>query len=99
MLKRVGERIHSCLTLTVVMNLSFCAAIPLKCTYSIVVQVLSGANYICNEVVLPHGGPKGYISYPVKCIFEICEDMVQLLLMLKVLFTQELIDAAHKLRS
>ena len=29
------------------------------------------------------------MQYPVKCFFEIYEDMVQILLMLKVLFTQE----------
>ena len=28
------------------------------------------------------------MPYPVKCFFEICEDMVQILLMLEVLFTQ-----------
>ena len=29
------------------------------------------------------------MPYPVKCLFKVCEDMVQILLMLKVLFTQD----------
>ena len=29
------------------------------------------------------------MPYPVKCFFEICEDMVQILLMLKVLSTKD----------
>ena len=39
--------------------------------------------------LIPHGGPQGCIPYPVKCFLEINEDMVQILLLLEVLFTQD----------
>ena len=75
MLKR--KRRHPCLTLTVVLNHS------LNCTYSIVVQVLNGANKICIDTVFPHGADK-VTCHTLSNTFEIYEDMVQILLMLKV---------------
>ena len=50
---------------------------------------LNGTNSIRTDIVLPHGGPKGCISYSVKGFFEIDEDMVQILLVLEVFFAQD----------
>ena len=65
------------------------AAIYLDCTCSLVVELLNGANKIRTNIVLPHGGPLGCKPYSVKGFSEINEDMVQILLMLAVLFTQD----------
>ena len=46
-------------------------------------------TYSCTDIVLPHGGPLGCVPYSVKGFFEINEDMVQILLVLQVLFTQD----------
>ena len=45
-------------------------------------------NLICIDIVLLHGGPLGCMPYPVNGFLEIYEDMVQILLMLKILFNQ-----------
>ena len=42
------------------------AAIHLDCTCSLVIELLNGANYICTDIVLPHGGPSGCMPYSVK---------------------------------
>ena len=47
--------------------------------------MLNGTNYICIYIVLPYGGPLGSL----KCFFEMYQGIVQILMMLKVLFTQD----------
>ena len=50
--------------------------------------MLSGANKICIDIVLPHGGPSVCMRPLSNAFFENCEDIVQCLLMLKILITQ-----------
>ena len=58
------------------------AAIHLDYTCSLVLELLNGANYICNDIVLPHGGPYDCMPFSIRGLFEINDGIVQVLSML-----------------
>ena len=57
MLKRVGDRRHLCLTPTVVLSHSPMLPFIWTALVAFVIELLNGANWICTNIVLPHGGP------------------------------------------
>ena len=89
MLKRVGDRRHPCLTPTIVLNHS--PMLPFVWT------ALVALSYSCTMVrtrfaLILHfrmGAHKAACHTLSKAFFEIDEDMVQILLVLEVLFTQD----------
>ena len=58
-----------------------CAAIEQNCTMSLVIQIFNGSYDA--DVVVP-SCPYGFVPYLVKCLLEVYEDIVEILLMLQV---------------
>ena len=87
MLKRVGENRHSCQTPTVVGNQS--SMLPLKRTApsGLVIEVFDDLDKVCADVVLLHGCPQSCMPNPVECLIEVFEDMVEVLLVVKIFLT------------
>ena len=86
MLKRVGDRRHPCLTPTVVLNHS--PMLPFIWTAHVALS-MSCSMVRTRFALILYFRMYGCMPYSVKGFFEINEDMVQLLLMLEVLFTQD----------
>ena len=52
-------------------------------------QIFNGSYAAGIDVVFPHSCPLGFVSYPVKSLLEVCEDMVEVLLMLQVFLAED----------
>ena len=65
-----------------------CAAIEANCTGGLVIEILNRVDKICIYIVQPHSWPKCCVSHPVECLFEINEDMIEVLLVLEVPLTK-----------
>ena len=88
MLKRVGESRHPCRTQTVVLNQS--PMLPLKRTALVaLLQVFDDLDKVYTDVVLLHGCPQSCMPNPVEGLLEVYEDMVEVLLVLKIFLTKD----------
>ena len=77
---RVGESRHPCRTCCSYEPFS-CAAIEQDCTLGLVIQIFNGSYDAGFAVVFLHTCPKGFVSYPVKGLLEVYEDVVDLLVL------------------
>ena len=87
MLKRVGESLQPCLTPTSSEPV-FCAAIEANCTGGLVIQIPNRIDKVCIDIVQSHSCPKCCVPHPVECLFEVNEDMIEVLLVLEVPLTK-----------
>ena len=88
MLKRVGESKQPCLTPTVVLNQSL-TAVVMYSAGGLVVETLCRSDQVGVDVIQPHGGPECCVPHPVERFFLIHEDMVQVLMVLQFVLTQD----------
>ena len=86
MLKRVGKSRHPCRIPTVFRNQS--PMLPLKRPSGLVIEVFDDLDKVCADVVLLHGCQQRCMPNPVDGLLEVYEDMVELLLVLEIFFTQ-----------
>ena len=89
MLKRVGESRH--------LSDSNCcskpdsyAAVEEDCTSGFLIEVFDDSEKVGADVVLLHGCPQSYIPNPVECLLEVYEDMLEVMLVLKIFLTEDL---------
>ena len=54
-----------------------------------VIEVFDDLDKVCADVVLLHGCPQNCTSNPVEGILEVCEDMVEVLLVLEIFLTAD----------
>ena len=87
MLKRVGKSRHPCRTPTVVRN-HLDAAVEEDGTSDFVIEVFDDLDKVCADVVLLHGCPQSCKPNPVESLLEVYEDMVEVLLVLEIFFTE-----------
>ena len=64
------------------------AAVEEDGTSGLVIEVFDDLDKVCADVVLLHGCPKSCIPNPVEGLPEVYEDMVEVLLVLEIFFTQ-----------
>ena len=88
MLKMVGESRHPCRTPTVVLNHP--PVLPLNRTalWTLLYR-FSMARMMLALMYFPHSCPYGFVPYPVKGLFEVYEDMVEILLMPQVFLADD----------
>ena len=89
MLKRVGESRHPCRTPTVVRNHVSYANDEENVTGGLVIEVFDDSNKVGADVVLLHGCPQSCMPNPVEGLFEVYEDMVEVLLVLETFLTED----------
>ena len=65
------------------------AAVEENCTSGLVIEVFDDSNKVGADVVLLRGCPQSCMPNPVKGLLEVYEDMVEILLVLKI-FSQRL---------
>ena len=63
------------------------AAVEEDCTSDFVIDVFDDSGKVGADVVLPHGCLQRCMSNPVEDIFEVYEDMVEVLLVLEIFLT------------
>lgn len=56
--------------------------IVVNCTGSLVVEVFYCHDQVGIDVIQPHGSPQSLVPDPVKCLLEVYEYVVEVLLML-----------------
>ena len=83
MLKRVSESRHPCQTLTV----SY-AAVEEDCTSGLVIGVFEHSDKVGADVLLP-GCPQSCMPNTVEGLLQGYEDMVDVLLVLKIFFSED----------
>ena len=90
MLKGVGDSRHPCRTPTVIRNhaVSY-AAVEEDCTSGLVIEVFDDSDKVGADVVLLNGCPQSCLPNPVEGLHEVSEDMVEVLLMLKIFITED----------
>ena len=72
------------------MEAVFCAAVEEDCTGDLVIEVFDDSDKICADVVLLYGCPKSCMPNPfLKCLLEIYEDMVEVLLVLEIFLAED----------
>ena len=79
MLKRVGESRHPVSH----------AAVEEDCTSDLVIEVFDGLDKVGADVVLFRGCPQSCMPNPVEGLLEVCEDMVEVLLVLKLFLPED----------
>ena len=65
------------------------AAVEEDDTSGLVIEVLDDLDKVCADVVLLHGCPQSCMPDPVKGFLEVYEDMVEVLLVLKIVLTED----------
>ena len=65
------------------------AAVEEDCTSNLVIEVFDDSDKVGADVVLLHGCPKSCMPNSVKGLLEVYEDMVEVLLVLKIFFTED----------
>ena len=65
------------------------AAVEEDCTSGLVIEVFDDSDKVGADVVLLHGCPQSCMPNPVKGLHEVYEDMVQVLLVLKIFLTKD----------
>ena len=88
MLKRVDESRHPCWTPTVVFESVSYAAVEDGGISGLVKEVFDDSGKIGADVVLLHGCPQSCMPNPVEGLLEVYEDMVEILLVLEIFFTE-----------
>ena len=63
-------------------------AVEEDCTGGLVTEVFDDSGKVGNDVVL-HGCPQSCIPNPVEGLLKVYEDMVEVLLVLKIFFTED----------
>ena len=89
MLKSVGESKHSCRTPNCCWEPVSYAAVEEDCTSGFVVEVFDDSDDVGADVVLLHGCPQSRMPNPVEGLFEVYEDMVDVLLVLVIFLTED----------
>ena len=65
------------------------AAVEEDGTSGLVIEVFDDLYQVCTDVVLLHGCPQSCMPNPVEGLLEVYEDMVQVLLVLKIFLTED----------
>ena len=65
------------------------AAVEEDCTGVLVIEVFDDSDNVCADVVLLHGCPQSCMLNPVEGLLEVYEDMVEVLLVLKIFLTED----------
>ena len=78
----MGESRHPCRTPTVVH-----AAVEEDSTNGLVIEVFDDSDKVGADVVLHHGCPQSCMPNPVEGLLDVYEDMVEVLLVLKIFLT------------
>ena len=65
------------------------AAVEEDGTSGLVIEVFDNLDKVGADVVLLHGCPQSCMPNPVKGLFEVYEDMVEVLLMLEIFLTED----------
>ena len=52
-------------------------------------EVFDDSDKVGTDVVLPHGCPQSCMPNPVEGLLEVCEDMVEVLLVLEIFLTED----------
>ena len=86
MLKRVGESRHTRRTPAVVRNLSLMLLLK-RTALVVVIEVFDDSDKVGADVVLHHGCPQSCMPNPVEGLLDVYEDMVEVLLVLKIFLT------------
>ena len=81
-LKRVGETRHPCRTPIFVQNQS--PILLLKRSSGLVIEVFDDSDKVGADVVLLHSCPQSCMPNPVEGFLEVYEEMVEVLLVLKI---------------
>ena len=58
-------------------------------TSGLVIEIFDVLEKVCADVVLLHGCPQSYMPNPVEGLLEVCEDMVEVLLVLEIFLTED----------
>ena len=87
MLKMVGESIALSYSDCSSERVS-CAAIEANVTGGLFIEILYRVNKVCIDIVQPPSCPKCCAPHPVKCLFEVNENMIEVLLVLEVPLTK-----------
>ena len=88
-LKRVGESTHPCWTLNRCSEPVSSAAVEKDCASGPVIEVFDDSDKVCADVVLLHGCPQSCMPNPVDGLLEVCEDMLEVLLVLEIFLTED----------
>ena len=59
------------------------------CTGILIIEVFDGSKKVGTDVVPLHGCPQSSMPNPVEGLFEVYEDMVEVLLVLGIFFTED----------
>ena len=89
MLKRLGESRHPCRTSTVVRKPVSYAAVKDDCTSGLVMEVFDDSDKVSADVVLLHGCSQSGMPTPALDRLEVYKDMVEVLFVLKIFFTED----------
>ena len=66
------------------------AAVKEDGTSGLVIEVFDDSDKVGADAVLLHGGPQSNMPKPVKGFLEVYEDLVEILLVLKIFLTEDL---------
>ena len=64
-------------------------AVEEDCTGGLVIEVVNDSDKVDADVILLHGCPQSCMPNPVKGLLEVYEDMVEVLLVLKMFLTED----------
>ena len=64
-------------------------AVDENCTGGLVIEVFDDSDKVRTDVELVHGYPQSCMPNPVEGLLEVCEYMVEILLMLEVVLTND----------
>ena len=87
MLKRMDESRHPCRTPTVVRNQY--AAVEEDCNGGLIVEAFDDSDKVGADVILLHGCPQSCMPKPVEVLLEVCEDTIEVLLVLEKFLTND----------
>ena len=65
------------------------AAVEEDCTSDLVIEVFDNSDKVGADVVFLHGCPQSCMPNLVEGLLEVCEDMVGVLLVLKIFLTED----------
>ena len=66
----------------------FYATVEEDCTSGLVIEVFDDSDKVGADVVLLHGGPQSCMPNPIEDLLEVCQDMVEFLLVLEIFLTK-----------
>ena len=95
MLKREGESRHPRRAQTVVVSY---VAVEEDGRSGLVIEVFDDSDKTGADVIL-HGCPQSCMQNPVEDLHEVCEDMVEVLLVLEIIFGMTSVEKALKART